>query len=178
MDAIFGSMSVRQQPELPQAGMKWKKLSLFSRSYELRAGDQRFGSLAWGNLFSNQARGEILGSAWTFRRHGILKAIITLRRPGSEAAAGVFRYGWSGDGILELESGRRYHWRRLSFWGCRWAFVDDAGRDKARFRLEGFLHGCASVELSEDNEGDTPLLVLLGWYLRVLAEGDAAVVAA
>ncbi len=163
---------------LPQAGMEWKKLGIFRRSFELRAGDERFGRLEWDSMLSNQARGEILGSAWSLRRHGIFKAIVTLRVAGAEAVPGIFRYHWNGEGTLELESGRRYHWRRLSFWGCRWAFVDDAGIEKVRFRLEGFLHGCASVELAEDNEGDTPLLVLLGWYLRVLAEGDAAVVAA
>jgi len=164
--------------ELPQAGMKWKKLNIFRRSFELRAQDQRFGTLEWESMLGNQARGEILGSAWVFRRHGFLKQIVTLRKPGTEAAAGIIRYCWSGDGVLELESGRRYHWKRLSFWGCRWAWVDDAGTEKIRFRLEGFLHGCASVELSDGRDGDVALLVLLGWYLRVLAEGDAAVVAA
>ncbi len=171
-------MTVRPQPELLKAGMKWKKLSFFRRSFELRAEDQRFGTLEWESILSNQASGEIAGSPWTFRRHGLLKATVTLRRPGTETAAGIFRYGWSGDGILDLEDGRRYQWRRLSFWGCRWAFVDDAGNEKVRFRLEGFLHGCASVDLSDDQDGDIPILVLLGWYLRVLAEGDAAVVAA
>ncbi|HEU5181670.1 MAG TPA: hypothetical protein VFW45_12845 [Candidatus Polarisedimenticolia bacterium] len=169
---------MRPQPELPQAGMKWKKLGIFSRRFELCREDQRFGSLEWQSVLGSQARGEILGSVWSFRRHGLLKAMVTLRRPGTEAAAGIFRYGWSGDGLLELEDGRRYQWKRLSFWGCRWVFLDHAGNEKVRFRLEGFLHGCATVELADERDGDVPILVLLGWYLRVLAEGDAAVVAA
>ena len=170
---------MRSHEEMPTSGMKWKKLSLFRRSYELRAGESRYGSLEWGNAFGTQARGEILGSVWRFRRSGIFKPIVTVQS-FETGTTGILRCHWNGEGTLELEGGRRYHWRRLSFWGCRWAFLDDAGVSRVRFRPEGLLRCCGLVDVPEEGGrgSDIPLLVLLGWYLKVLAEGDAAVVAA
>src|SRR5262245_56104305 len=175
----FGSMSVRQQPELPQAGMKWKKLGLFRRIYELRGADQRYGSLEWVSALGTQARGEILDVSWSFHRAGLVKPVVTASPSGGGQTA-ILRFSWSGGGLLELENDRRYYWKKMSFWGCEWAFVDESGALVVRFRPEGILRQCASVELPADQAhgGDIPLLVLLGWYLRVLAEGDAAVVAA
>ena len=171
---------MRSHEEMPTSGMKWKKLRWFRRSYELRAGERRLGGLEWGNPFGTQAGGEVQGAAWSFRRTGIIHPIVTLRPAGSETEPGVFRYGWTGDGTLHLESGRRYLWRRMSFWGCNWAFLDETGAAVVRFQAEGVFSCCSAVEFQAGGapSGDAPLLVVLGCYRKVLAEGDAAVVAA
>ena len=170
---------MRPQQEMLSPGMKWKKLGLFRRIYELRGADQRLGSLEWGSAIGSQARGEILDSTWSFRRTGFLKPIVTARPAGGGAAA-ILHCRWSGGGLLELENGRRYLWKKVSFWGCQWAFLDESGAARVRFRPEGILNSCCSVDLAADQaqDSDIPLLVLLGWYLKVLAEGDAAIVAA
>jgi hypothetical protein len=169
---------MRQRPDLPD-GLKWKKLGLFRRIYELRGEDQRYGGLEWGNAFGTQARGEILESFWSFRRTGLFKPVVTARPAGGGAAA-ILRCSWSGGGILQLENGRRYLWKKMSFWGCEWAFLDETGAVVVRFRPEGILRCGGIVDLATERAqgADIPLLVLLGWYLKVLAEGDAAVAVA
>ena len=85
--------------------------------------------------------------------------------------------GFLGKGQLVLPDGRSYGWKMTSFWGSRWAFVDDSDRPLVSFtsRNRFFRAGC-DVELGAGTlaRPELPIFVLLGWYLLLKRREDSA----
>ena len=78
---------------------------------------------------------------------------------------------------MVFSSGRRYHLRHTNFWGTEWAFEAEDG--SAAIALSGnrgfFKHGgTATVTHSAAGLPETPVMLLLIWYLRVLMNEDAS----
>jgi len=130
----------------------------------------------WGSL----ATGECGGSRWTFKRTGFLSPRITVRQVGSETDIAVFTPSWSGCGWVVFNSGRRYQLRPLNFWRSEWAFETEAGTPA--ITLAGpkgmFKHGGTSQVAREVAAlPETPVLLMLMWYVRLLMNEDAAAAA-
>lgn len=96
----------------------WTQTDFRGREYELRAGGeviarlhQRGGSLA----VAETAEGR-----WSFERSGLLISRVSVRELETGADIAAFRYGWTGDGTLEMSWGGRFQWTAANFWRSRW----------------------------------------------------------
>ena len=117
---------------------------------------------------------------WTFKRTGFFAPRITVRTNGSDANFAEFTPSWCGGGTVIFASGRRYELHKTNFWGTSWAF--EALDGTAAVTLSGpsgFLKQSGKVQLAPGmaTSPETPVLMMLIWYVRLLMNEDAAVVA-
>jgi hypothetical protein len=138
--------------------------------FELRGGDEVVGSLRWER--NSLARGETAGQQWTFKREGIWHPHVTVRIAGSDVNLGLFHPDWTGGGRLEL--GRQLRFSASSFWRPQWDWTD-GDQPLVHFERRGMfkLESHVQIEKAVAASPDVPLLVVLGWYLLVLAALDA-----
>lgn len=154
------------------------------RWFELHSADSRVvGSLGFEKAFGTSARADCADVAWTFKRVGFLNARVTIRRLGSQADVAVYHPKVFGGGLLQTSEGRISYWRQMNFWATEWSFTDTNGVPLVIFKpgaesqsLSNLFKSQSSVELALDEKDPTELalLVLLGWYLMVMSQEDAA----
>lgn len=153
------------------------------RSFELRAGEELAGTLAFRSSFGSLAMARTAESAWTFKRVGSFSPRATARLEGSERDLVVYTPRWIGQsGEIALEGGERLRFAATGFWGTRFALSDAAGRALATFGPEPEAHrlsdlfraqAVVGVDPAASARSDLGLLLLFGWYLVVLHHEDA-----
>src|SRR5262250_3250996 len=82
---------------------------------------------------------------------------------------------WTGGGERIFESGRRFLLKSVSFWGGESAFETENGNEVVNLEgPRGLFHNEARAGLGFDAEAypETPILLLLIWYLRLLMRED------
>jgi hypothetical protein len=169
---------VRPISETVGEELLWVQPAARRREYELRAGDDVVATLRFqrGSLADAEAEGE----HWTFKRQGFWQPRVTVRVPGSDADVAIFRPHWAGGGTLEFASGRTTRLSSANFWQSEWVWQE---KDQPLILFKG-RHGIVkargAVEIHSGSAGlpDTPLLVLLGWYLILLHADDSSAAAA
>jgi hypothetical protein len=156
----------------------WRQPSSRRRQYSLRAGEMEVGTLTFEKTFGSLATGRLAEGAWTFKRAGFLSPRVTVRKMGSESDLAVFTPRWTGAGELRFTSGDVLTWRPFGFLGAQWAFV--RGDAETRLVTFGLQRGLVRFQVQDRigaGEGREPgrgLLLLLGLYLLVLSQEDAA----
>ena len=160
----------------------WSQPRAFSHEYRLTAGDRILATLRWPKTFGSLAEGRIGEDMWTFKRVGFWRPSVTIRRPETlEQDVARFVMDWRR-GDLILPGGVRYRWDQVSFWKAEWAFFDAAGKDRlVEFVPENrFFKMSMGVRMhpAAEEGADLPLLLVLGWYLLVMASQDDAAAAA
>lgn len=149
----------------------WRRPKLWSRRFELRAGEQVLASLETRAWLTGVMHADTASGAWTVRHEGLLRGRVLVRAVGATSDALVFRPRWFGAGDVQLASGAVLRWHRADFWGRRWELVDSGGLPRVTFvRLPAFMSPDAEVKVSEPARNEPLLdpLVLLGYYLIVL----------
>ena len=156
--------------------LEWRQPEFLHRAYRLTDNGQEIGSLRFESIAGSRATAQCSGQTWTFKRIGFFATRITVREPGSDNDLAVFTPTWTGGGSVDFNWGSRYHLRKKNFWGTEWAFEGADGT--AAVSLSG-VHGvfkeggAASVAPSAAGLPETPVLLLLIWYVRILANEDA-----
>jgi hypothetical protein len=140
----------------------------------LRAGDEVVATLRFqrGSLADAEAEGH----HWTFKRQGFWQPRVTVRAPGSDADVAVFRPRWAGGGTLDFADGRSVRLSSANFWQSQWVWQE---KDQPLILFKGRhgivkAKGAVEVQPGAESRPDTPLLVLLGWYLILLHADDTA----
>jgi hypothetical protein len=163
------------------SNLSWQQPQAFKCAYELRAGDELLGSLRKTRKFRAAMEAEIGATRYTFEPAGFFRSRVTIREAGAAGEPAVFQSGFWGGGQFLLPNGRSYRWKMTSFWGSRWAFLDNSDRPfvSLRPRNRVFRTG-ADVEIAPGALAlpELPLLVLLGWYLLLRIRQDSAAAAA
>ncbi len=164
---------MRQIAQTAGEELLWVQPAARRREHELRAGDDVVATLGFqrGSL----ADAEVEGHHWTFKRQGFWQPRVTVRVAGSDADVAVFRPHWAGGGTLELADGRTADLRSANFWQSQWAWQQ---KDQPLILFKGrygIVKAKGAVEIQPGSAGlpDTPLLVLLGWYLILLHAEDS-----
>jgi len=164
--------------------LEWRQPGALHRFYQLTQDGREIATLRFEKSYGSLATGVCGQARWTFKRTGFLSPKISVREAGAETDLALFTPGWMGSGWMVFSGGRRYHLRHTNFWGTEWAFESEDG--SAAITLSGnpgFFKqgGTATVAQSAVGLPETPVMLLLIWYLRVLMNEDAsagAVVAA
>jgi hypothetical protein len=160
--------------------MQWKQPHLMEPAFELKYSEEVLASLRFKNSFGSYAEGAISEGEWSFKTKGFLSTQVIIRVKGSEKNVALYRNNtWSGGGTLEFPDGRKYQ-ANSNFWHAQFEFTDESGETLIRFtNIEGFkLHAQLELLPAAYKLQETPLLVLLGWYLAVMTSRDGEMVAA
>ena len=171
---------MRTIQEAGPSTLSWQQPQAFKCEYELRAGDELLGSIHKTRSFGAAMEAEIGGTRFTLEPTGFFRSRITVQEAGAAGEPAVFsRAGFLSKGQLTLPDGRSYGWKMTSFWGGRWAFVDDSDRPLVSFTSRNrFIRAGCDVEIAPGALAlpELPMLVLLGWYLllRIMQDSAAA----
>jgi hypothetical protein len=155
----------------------WTPLRASGRAYELRAGDFVLATLMQPSMWRERRIGTAADGSWTFARTGFWhpRIVVTDTQSGAEVAS-IARSGWIGKATLTMPDGRGYRWRNGNVWGSKWAWLDDADQPLLRFSQSGVFKLRCAVTIEQSAAGDPhlTLLAILGWYLMLLNQADAA----
>lgn len=153
----------------------WTQPSVLERHFELYSdnillGDLRFetASTAHGTLVTPGSAAE----CWTFKGARFsLKPCVTIRKDGTNDDLAVYRPKLWGGGWVEFVKGTGFQWKSTSFWGTEWGFSNT--QEELLFVLKpkqfDLLKVQSVVEIGAQwhDLDELPLLLMLGWYLRV-----------
>jgi hypothetical protein len=142
----------------------WRKYE-----FEIRAGEDLIGSLAWEKIFGSLAIARSAAGVWTFQRGGFQQQWIAIRAEGQDWDIARFRLNWNGSsGLLTLHDGRQLRWG-ISNLEWRWEWdettpVISIKADPQQEKIEGSIqiHPQAKWAIAPS------LLALLGCYIIVL----------
>jgi len=166
--------------QLTGTHFEWRQPEPFRRFYELVGDEQPLASLRF-----EKACGTLATAEWhrpprlhmTFKRSGFWSPKVTVRDVGSEIDLAVFAPRWSSGGELAFSDGRKFLLKSTNFWGGEWAFETQQRDEVVSVRgPHGLVRhsGQVSLGLTAANISETPILLLLIWYLRILMQDDAA----
>jgi len=158
----------------------WDQPHAFKEHYDLKSGDELIATLKFRNSFGSLATGESADGRWTFKRVGFFTTHVTVRFEGADTDLAVFRNNtWTGGGTLELPDGREWL-AATNFWQTRYDITAPTDTPLLTFRrVSGLFHLSAAVDIHDaaTELPELPWLVALGWYLNVLMQRDAAMMA-
>jgi hypothetical protein len=166
--------------KLDESELEWRQLETGRRLYQLTRNGETIANLRFEKRCGSLATGEYGQGKWTLKRTGFLSPRVLIREAGSDADIAMFTPGWTGSGWLAFTSGRRYHLRPTNFWATEWAFVAEDGSPTVILTGPHGLFkqgGHARVTESAASLPETPVMILLIWYLRILMNEDASAVA-
>jgi hypothetical protein len=187
LSALFYVLTPRENDmraiqEAAPSNLSWQQPRALKAEYELRAGDELLATLRKSGAFGMPMEAEIGAFRFTLKTEGFVRSRITVREAGATGEPAIFgRAGFLGKGQLALPDGRSYRWKMASFWGGRWAFVDDSDRPLVSFTSRNrFLRAGCDVEIAPGAlaRPELPILVVLGWYLLLRMQEDSAATAA
>ena len=165
--------------ELVGRELKWVQPHTLKMEYELHADGELAATLRFRSSFGSLATAESADGCWTFKRVGFWQTRVTIRACGTEADIAIFKNNtWSGGGTLEFPDGRKFR-ANTNFWLTKYEFNSEA--DEALFgyrNIGGMLHLSAAVDIQPRaaHIPEIPWMVMLGWYLVLMMQRDAAVV--
>jgi hypothetical protein len=165
----------------------WNQPKATSRVFELRRGDEPFGTLEFRSMWGTLALSKDPIQEWSFKRVGFLTPHITVRMPDSDSDYALFDPKVFGGGMLHTSDGRPYRWEPLNNWHTKWRFTDKKGspilsfeQDAEEFKLSDMftIQAAVTVESSRITNLEFSMLVNLGFYLVVLNSMDSSAAAA
>jgi hypothetical protein len=166
---------------LPQE-LEWRLQSACQRQFELAAGSEPIATLRFQSRLGSLALGECGGNEWTFKRTGFFAPKITVRAAGSDVDLAVFAFDMMGGGrgSVSFGGGRRFLLRQTNFWATQWVFESEDRT--AAVSLSAHMNpfktsGTLQVAPTAAAWPETPVLLLLIWYVRTLTSEDGATAA-
>ncbi|MGA2269300.1 MAG: hypothetical protein ABSH44_12595 [Bryobacteraceae bacterium] len=115
--------------------------------------------------------GELRGQRWTFRYSTKLQPRVTVHRDDSQKLVAEYVPCLTGGGVVSFDSGVCYRWRKASVWGDKWCFCHQEQKSSVCLSQDtGPLTqgGKVSVCCGAADLPETPVLLLLAWFLRIL----------
>ncbi len=162
--------------QLDVAELEWRQPGV-PRNFELAGPDGVYGQLEFQKLAGSLAKATTARAAWTLKRQGMLKSHVSVRFADSEQQLAVYEPNFTGQrGTLKYTGGQYLSFQSTNFFNTEWQWITPEGDGLIGFRLRGAGKPHAAVFLSEDALGrvDLDLLLLLGFYILLLLQEDAA----
>jgi hypothetical protein len=166
--------------------LKWIQPTGLQGDFELRDGEDVLGTLAVQSLTGTLAEGECGSGRWSFKRVGFFSPHITVRAAAGHENLAVFAPKVGGGGTLTFREGPVFAWTSGDIWRSSWDFRAEDGLILVSLRpsegggLPDLLktQAAAEVSIAARDLPQMPVLVLLGWYLVIMGQRDAATIAA
>jgi len=155
----------------------WRQPETFRRFYQLTCNGSEVATVRFEKRSGLLATEECGQRKWTFRRTGFLATRVSIRQAGAETDLATFTPSWTDRGSLVFSSGRRYQLLPTNFWATEWSFQPEGESPVVTlsgphgfFKQSGNTRAAPSAAASPE----TPVMLLLIWYLRILMNDDAA----
>jgi hypothetical protein len=135
----------------------------------LRAGGKSIGSLRF-EASLKRAAGEIDGRKWTFEHHdSIAHPNITIHADGATEPAAIFDYRITGGGAVSFRNGVRYRWTPNFAGSLTFCFRREGEKGRVCVTEEPPSTRGSRVQVCSEaaDQPETPVLILLGWFLQV-----------
>lgn len=158
----------------------WVKPSMWRREYHMLADGEPMATMQFEHWFNNEAVIDGLGQHWIFNRKGWFRQhIVTEDEASQDVSSLPFRYSWSGGGTLYLDDGSVLKFKN-NFWGSKSYWQTSNGEELIVFSKRSWWRSTVDVEFHPlaATYWELPVLIFLGFYLRILHEQDAAAAAA
>jgi hypothetical protein len=159
---------------------RWTQPSAMAASYVLDVGGSAAATLTFRSSFGSLATGESADGCWTFKRVGFFATRVTIRACGDDQEIAVFHNAtWKGGGTLEVPGGKAYR-ANVNFWQTRFEIATDTDVPLVSFtRIGGAFHLGSDVQIhaAAGDLRELPWMVMLGWYLTVMAHRDSSTAA-
>jgi len=162
---------------MSQPKLVWDQPSGFSRRYELRLGETKLAQLEFAKLLGTLAQANTAEGAYTFKRTGFLKSVVTARVATSDHEVAAYEPNlMASRGRLVLSTGEVFELKSVNFWSSEWALLAASGEELIRFHNKGMLKSGANVDIgpSLSNRTDAGLLLSFCWYILLLHMMDTA----
>lgn len=150
--------------------------SVFKRTYEFWAGDERYATMKFPRLFSSQAEVQLPDQQWEFYRPSIWRNDVEVRQHGYQLP--IAKYAgkkWKQGGTIELPMGDRLiHQEKM--WTDANMITTDSGTPLVSFKRKGFFGTTVLVTLREKSDilDKHPWAIMLVWYVLLQQRRDAA----
>jgi len=155
----------------------WRSRGLLSRTHDLvdpqadSAGP--YATLVWRSGFLMQAPAEAQSGdgSWYFVPQGFFRQNVRVLVADGKTQVATLKRSWRR-GVLRLEDGREFVWRRHAFWSPSWRFEDTNGTAVARFQWQFSMPRSTTrveFESSAAPPAERALLACLGWYLVLMS---------
>lgn len=158
--------------ELQARELAWQFPQSEDQAFELRAAGEPLGWLRFDDRFGTRAVGELNGRKWIFQHSGGMHPRVIVLAEDSETLVAEFVPRAPGGGTVAFTSGARYCWNRARIWSPQWCFRREGETASICVsQYAGALTEGAKVKLCGEAAQlpETAVLVLLAWYLRVVA---------
>jgi hypothetical protein len=162
--------------------LQWEYPKTPDDPYLLRDGTSEVARLWFAEEPWEKSHAELSGSRWSLVHTAGRHMRIAICRGDPEEEVAVFERGLAG-GVVTFAGGTKYRWRKRGLRPGRWCFRREGDRSSVCVsQLAGPLARGARVTVCPGAaaQPETPVLVLLAWYLRILeyqAEMDRMYVA-
>ncbi|MDR1758807.1 MAG: hypothetical protein LBR51_07665 [Bacteroidales bacterium] len=125
------------------------KPDLIKRYYEIKSGDEMYGSVDLVHNSGTLARVETSQGVFTLKRNGFFKPYITLRKEKASTDLAVAYLEVQGNTIISLD-GTTYYFRLINLWKNQWGWTNERNQVILRYKptVAGFIKG--DVEVSKD----------------------------
>jgi hypothetical protein len=154
--------------------LRWEPERSSSRQFTLKAGTAEVGKLTFTGCGS-LATGRTAAGEWTLKREGFIHPRVTVRRTGSDVTVAILSVSMTGSGAAVI-AGLGEYGLQMSGWMQNQLSFRRGEVECLRFETKGRQ---AEVHLLAPIEPEPlSILLLLGWHALVLADDDAAAVAA
>ena len=138
-------------------------------AYDLRSGGQDIGHLRFETESGSRATGELGGRRWTFESRESAQACVVIRSEGEWEPLATFTKRWTGGGVVTFHGGVQYSWNSR-IWSATYCFRRGSRRSSVCVSQEAPSRKGSRVTVCTDAAGlpETPVLILLGWFLEIL----------
>jgi hypothetical protein len=156
--------------------LTWSQQSVFKSEFDLRFGGELVATLRLPKRIGTMGVAESGDGSWTFERIGFWKMKTVIKSGRSPVELGSYTSNaWKPGGVLQLPDGKKFKfwrngWKRIS------EFRTEEGELLFQIQYVGIFRVSASVRINRLalQTPELPWMVLLGFYLGVMARRDAA----
>lgn len=156
--------------EIKDYDLRWIEPTGESRQYALRTACDEIGSLEFEPGSELHAVGELNGQRWTFESHDSMRSYVVVRAEGEREPIATVAPRRRGGCFVGFRNGARYCWNTRHLWSTTWCFWRES-EDASVCVIENALskRGARVKVCTEASHlPETPVLVLLGWFLEIL----------
>ena len=156
--------------ELANRGLMWVDSGGGNWAYDLRAGGERIGYMHFETESGSRATGELDGRRLIFESHDRTPPYVVILEEGCQEPLATFTQRWTGGGLVRFKSGARYCWNTSHIWSTTYCFRREGQKASVCVSQEAPSRKGSRVTVCCDAAGlpETPVLVLLGWFLEIL----------
>lgn len=162
--------------ELTGVDARWTPALSWKRKFRLQCAEATYAALQWETASGSLVCARTASRVFTIERPQGSSPNVRIREAEGCRELGEFVADWREGGKLSLCTGRRWLWRPETTELTRWSFRDSHGRPGLELCVDAMQLAPTGTQRLTEEGAEAPegeLLVLLGWYLVVVALDDS-----